>query len=525
MSWLVALPIAIPLGSAVLALLGRRSAAWARIVSLAGVVALLGAGVALLAAVDRHGHLVMHVGHWRAPFGIALVADRFAALMVVLSAAAGLWSMLFALREETGDPPRPMLLPIMSVLLMGVCGAFLTGDLFNLYVWFEVLLMASFVLLALGNRREQLVGAVKYVVLNLLSSLAFLAAAGLVYGMYGTLNFADLARLSGEAVGGPTGPTRAIAGLLLLAFGIKAALVPVFFWLPASYHTPSFAVSALFSALLTKVGMYSIIRAFTVAFPMEAAELRDVLAVLAGVSMVVGVLGAASQYQVRRILAFHSVSQMGYILMGLAIGTPAGLAASVFFVLHHGVVKSNLFLVAGAMERATGSNYLKDHAIAGLLRASPMLAGAFLVTALSLAGIPPMSGFAAKLGLIAAGVDERSYWLVGVATGVGLLTMYSMVKIWAEAFWREPDESSESLGAARRIPRLGLMGAVPLAMAGLTLALGVLAGPVVSLCVRAGEQLADPSGYVRAVLPGTAGVGDGSAAADGAGEGKKEARP
>jgi multicomponent Na+:H+ antiporter subunit D len=510
MTWLVALPLVIPLAAAALAAMGRAGGAWQRWVSISGAVALLGAATALLVETDGTGHIVLHVGDWHAPFGIALVADRLGALMVLLTAAAGLWCMLYALREQRPrpeGPQRPFLLPMMNFLLMGVCGAFLTGDLFNLYVWFEVLLMASFVLLTLGNTRAQLIGTLKYVVLNLLSSLTFLSAAGIIYGLYGTLNFADLARVT--AAGGNTPEAMAAAVMLLVGFGIKAALVPVFFWLPASYHTPSFAVSALCSALLTKVGVYSIFRLCTLAFPVQGEAWRDsgVLAVLAAVSMVVGVLGAASQQHVRRILAFHSVSQMGYVLMGLAIGTPAGMAAAVLFFLHHAVVKSNLFLIAGAMQERTGSNHLKDPAIAGLLRASPLLAAAFLVTALSLAGIPPMSGFAGKLGLIVAGVDARSWWLVGVATGVGLLTTFSMVKIWAEAFWREPVEAPAADGhqhaqpAATPGPRLGLMLTVPLALTGLTLAMGLAAGPLAALCGRAGEQLADPSAYIKAVSP------------------------
>ncbi|MCA3005892.1 MAG: Na+/H+ antiporter subunit D [Planctomycetaceae bacterium] len=536
MTWLVALPLVIPLAAAAVGALGRSGGAWQRWVSVGGAAGLLGAAIALLVEVDRVGHIVLHVGNWHAPFGIALVADRFGALMVTLTAAAGLWCMIYALREQrpgpeaSGRPERPFLLPMMNFLLMGVCGAFLTGDLFNLYVWFEVLLMASFVLLTLGNTRAQLVGTLKYVVLNLLSSLTFLSAAGIVYGLYGTLNFADLGRAT--AVGGAGGvgaspEAMAAAVMLLVGFGIKAALVPVFFWLPASYHTPSFAVSALCSALLTKVGVYSIFRLCTLAFPLQGEALREsgVLAVLAAVSMVVGVLGAASQQQVRRILAFHSVSQMGYILMGLAIGTPAGMAAAVLFFLHHAVVKSNLFLIAGAMQERTGSNHLKDPAIAGLMRASPLLAAAFLLTALSLAGIPPMSGFAGKLGLIASGVDAGAWWLVGIAAGVGLLTTFSMVKIWSEAFWREPGGEAAADGHGAVTPAaagsggLGLMLGVPVALAGLTLVMGVAAGPLAAMCTRAGAQLADPSAYITAVSPKRASeVNAAGAAAEAGGE-------
>ncbi len=499
MSWLVALPIALPLATACLGVALRASRRAQQGACVLGASVLVGVALALLAHVDREGYLVLHVGNWPAPFGIALVADRFAALMVLVSAVAGLGATLYALDEEPESSRRPNLLPLMQVLLMGVCGAFLTGDLFNLYVWFEVLLMASFVLLTLGNSRAQLRAAFIYVVLNLLSSILFLVAAGLIYGVAGTLNIADLGRVLSAA---PANAELATIGvLLLIAFGIKAALVPVFFWLPASYHTPSFAVSALFSALLTKVGVYSIYRVFLCAMPLQGEQLRDAMAIVAALSMVVGVLGAASQQNIRRILAFHSVSQMGYLLMGLAIGTPEALAAGAFFFVHHALVKANLFLIAGAIDRATGSNDLRNERVAGLARTMPWLAGAFLVTALSLAGIPPMTGFAAKLGLISAGLDARAYVLVGVATLVGLLTMFSMVKIWSEAFWREREAAGDSTDApAPSAPRyVPTLVAVPLALGVGTLALGVLAGPLLQFCVRAGEQLVDRRGYERAV--------------------------
>jgi multicomponent Na+:H+ antiporter subunit D len=495
-NWPVALPLVIPLATAVVALFGWNSRGFQRIVCLLGSVALLAASLALLLRVDAAGYLVLHVGHWQAPFGIALVADRFSALLVLLAAVASLSAHLYLLSEDDNSLPRPLLFPLLNILMMGVCGAFLTGDLFNLYVWFEVLLMGSFVLLTLGNTRAQLQAAFKYVVLNLLSSLLFLLAAGLVYGLLGTLNFADIGRaVAALHARGITlhesSILLAVSVLLLAAFGIKGALFPAYFWLPASYHTPLFGVAALFSALLTKVGMYSIFRTFSVSFVEPADSLRAALAVIAALSMVIGVLGAASQYEIRRILAFHSVSQMGYILMGLVIATPAGYAAAVFFFLHHGIVKSNLFLAAGVIQRLTGSNDLKNPHVANLLRTSPLLAIAFLLTALSLAGIPPLSGFPAKLGLISAGLDRNLYWLVAVATGVGLLTLFSMLKIWAEAFWRP---------AAETTPRPAFpLTLVPLALTGLTLALGLAAAPVLAICARAGHQLADPTAYIQAV--------------------------
>jgi multicomponent Na+:H+ antiporter subunit D len=496
MTWLPVLPIAVPLLTACIALLGWTSAAWQRWVCITGSLVSCGVALALIGIADEGRPLVVAVGDWTPPLGIVLVADRFSAVLALLAAASGLVATIYASAESEEERLRFFQLPLMQLLVMGVSGAFLTGDIFNLYVWFEVLLMASFVLLTLGGTRGQLDGGVKYVTMNLLSSALFLCGTGILYGFTGTLTMADLSRVLAEPPA--NAPIEAVALLFLVAFGIKAALVPLFFWLPASYATPPFAVSALFAALLTKVGMYSIFRVFTTVFGAQQADLQPLFAWLAGISMVVGVLGAASQTEIRRILAFHSVSQMGYILMGLAIGTPAAIGAAIFFFLHHGVVKSALFLVAGAVHRRTGSNELRDPRVAGVFRASPFLAAVFFVAALSLAGIPPLSGFVGKLGLVAGGVDAGAHWLVGTALAVGLLTTFSMVKIWGEAFWRERPNGDTPRGT---VPHAMIW--VPAAMAVVAIGLGVLGGPVLDYCVRAGHALVDRGAYERAVIETT----------------------
>jgi multicomponent Na+:H+ antiporter subunit D len=388
---------------------------------------------------------------------------------------------------------------------MGVCGAFLSGDIFNLYVWFEVMLIASFVLLALGGEKPQLEGAIKYVTLNFLSSAIFLAAVGLLYGTTGTLNMADLA----GALGSGTRPalTASLAMLFLVAFGIKAAIFPFFFWLPASYHTPPVPVSAIFAGLLTKVGVYALLRVFTLLFVPGGATHALILA-LAGLTMVTGVLGAAAQTEFRRILSFHIVSQIGYMIMGLGLGTRAAIAGSIFYIAHHIIVKTNLFLVAGVVHRLRGTHELKR--LGDLYRAHPATAALFLIPALSLAGVPPLSGFFAKLALVRAGLAIDQYAIVATALVVSLLTLFSMTKIWAEAFWKEapgdgaspPGAASPPAAAAGEGGRAGVAGMLlPIAvLAAITVAIGVLAEPLFRLSARAAAQLLDPSGYVGAVL-------------------------
>jgi multicomponent Na+:H+ antiporter subunit D len=374
---------------------------------------------------------------------------------------------------------------------MGVCGAFLTGDIFNLYVWFEVMLIASFVLMALGGEQGQIEGGLKYVTLNLMSSAVFLAAVGLLYSAAGTLNMADLAlRLRGVA--GPSLIT-VLAMLFLIAFGTKAAIFPLFFWLPASYHTPPVAVSAIFAALLTKVGVYALIRIFTLIFVRDAQYTHALLLVLAGLTMLTGVLGAIAQNDFRRLLSFHIISQIGYMIMGLALFTPLALAASIFYIVHHIIVKTNLFLVSGLVHRAAGSYDLQR--LGGLYAARPGLGILFLISGLSLAGVPPLSGFFGKLLLVQAGLAVEGYGIVAVAMGVSLLTLYSMNKVWTEAFWKpapKPEPAARGSAAAMWLPAVVL--------ASITIALGVAVQPAFALAYDAAQQLIDPRAYIDAVM-------------------------
>jgi multicomponent Na+:H+ antiporter subunit D len=500
MNILLVLPVLIPITTASLCLLAWRYPRVQRYLCVLGSAALLLASVWLLAAVWRDGILATQPGNWPAPFGITLVADLLSAIMTVLAAIMGLAIVIYS--TGTIDARRVAFgyYPLLQIMMMGVCGAFLTGDMFNLYVWFEVLLLASFVLLALGGERAQLEGAIKYVTLNLISSTLFLTAAGLLYALVGTLNMADLAvKLRGAE---HQGLITTLAMLFLVSFGIKAGVFPLFFWLPASYHTPPFAVSALFAGLLTKVGVYALMRVFTLIFVGDVGYTHTLLLIIAGLTMVTGVLGAVAQNEVRRILSFHIVSQIGYMVMGLGLLSPLALAGSIFYIIHHIIVKTNLFLIGGVIHRLCGSGELKR--TGGLYAAYPALAVLFLIPALSLAGIPPFSGFFAKLVLIRSALEIEQYAIAAVALAVGLLTVFSMTKIWSEAFWKPaPDDAStrkpDNAWNQRRAyaPALWLP---MVSLATLTVAIGIGAGSVYTLSERAAQQLLDPSQYIQAVL-------------------------
>lgn len=484
-------PIVIPMITAVLTLLLRKTAL-ANILSLVGAIALLAAGVALLQAVLADGPMSVQMGGWEAPFGITLFADILSAAMVVIAGIVAVAVIVYSRFDVTEDERRVGFHPLSHALLVGVCGAFLTGDIFNLYVWFEVMLIASFGLLVIGGRRDQIDAAVKYVGLNLVATLAFLTGVGILYGAAGTLNMADLHlvladRQSETAV-------LASAALLLFAFGAKAAMFPVFAWLPASYHTPAFATSALFAALLTKVGVYALLRVFTVVYDGGGGFVQPILLVGAVLTMVVGVLGAAAQNDVRRILSFHIISQIGYMVLGLALFTPLAIIGAIFYLFHHIIVKANLFFVAGLIKLKAGSEELDK--IGGLLKASPFLAILFLIPALSLAGIPPLSGFWAKFIIVQASLEGRDWWVALAALAVGLITLFSMTKIWLAAFWKDHPDESFAKGPA--MPR-SMTGPITV-LAVMTVIIGLGAGPLYAVAEEAAITLLDPLAYVEVVL-------------------------
>ncbi len=501
------LPVLVPLIAAALGLFAWRSGTAQRLIAVAASAMLLAVGIVLLVVVERDGIQVLQVGGWPAPFGITMVADLFSAILVVLTGVLAVAIVLYSTATIDGGRERFAYYPLMMVLLAGVTGTFLTGDLFNLYVWFEVLLIASFVLLALGGERAQLEGALKYVALNLVASATLLVTIGVIYGLTGTVNLADLSLRFSEVE--PDGLVAAVAAMMLIAFGIKAALVPLYFWLPASYHTPPVAVSALFSGLLTKVGIYALVRVFTLLFAEQAADFQPLLLVVAALTMIIGVLGAVAQHEMRRLLSFHIISQIGYLVMGLALFTVSAMAGLIFFLVHVALAKSTLFLVAGSVKQLTGSFELAR--TGGLWVLKPGLAILFGIAAMSLAGIPPFSGFLAKLALIEAGLAVDQVLIVLIALGVSLLTLYSMLKIWNAAFWKPHPMDLEPLpdGSVAVTPervaetRLALAMVLPIVLlVSCSVALTVAAGPVFELVDAAAVQLMDPAVYVDAVLGG-----------------------
>jgi multicomponent Na+:H+ antiporter subunit D len=491
---LLVLPIILPAVVGVIMLLMRQFVRLQRVLSVAGALGLSVVGGLLVSTVQAEGIVAVQMGGWPAPFGITLVADALSAGLVFITGLVALAVSIYAMRGIDVAREQFGFHTLFHLLLMGINGAFMTGDLFNLYVWFEVLLIASFVLLVLGNERRQLDGAVKYVGINLVASASFLAAVGLLYGMTGTLNMADLSG-SMDAVRG-SGMEATVAMLFLIGFGIKAAIFPLYYWLPASYHTPPAPIAAIFAGLLTKVGVYSLLRIFTLLFPEPTGYTQTVLLVVAAATMVVGVVGALVQRHLLRLFAFLVISAMGYVVMGLGFFTVLGLAGAIFYIFQDIPVKATLFLIGGLVEEETGEEEVTK--MGGLYTHRPALAAAFIVPAFSLAGFPPFPGFWGKLTLVQAGLDAEQWAIVAVALVVGLLTLLVVAQVWSRAFWRPAGD--EGLATDRNGPLSPLMRMPVLGLALALFVLGCYAQPLFDLAYTAATQLTTPSLYVQAVL-------------------------
>lgn len=519
---LVPLPVLIPLCAAGLALALHRHPRAQRTISVVALSLMLAASLGLLVAADS-GPLVVDVGGWAAPVGINLVADRLAALMLSVSGVVLLCVLLYSLSEGVtesadglptpgGEDPIPVAIyhPTYLVLAAGVANAFLSGDLFNLYVGFEILLAASYVLLTLGGTGARIRAGAVYVVVSLLSSILFFVAIALAYAATGTVNLAQLAQRIPEI---DPGVALLLELLLLLAFGIKAAIFPLSAWLPDSYPTAPAPVTAVFAGLLTKVGVYAIIRTQTLLFP-DSPGVDRVLMVLALLTMVVGILGAVAQDDLKRLLSFTLVSHIGYMIFGVGLASEAGMAAAVFYVAHHITVQTALFLVTGLVERRAGTTSL-DH-LGGLARVAPGLAVLFFVPAMNLAGIPPLSGFLGKVGLLESGVRDGgtlAWVLVAGSVVTSLLTLYAVIKAWNKAFWQEVPA-----GVTRdvRLPR-GMVGPTT-ALVAFGVLLTVVAGPLYGYADRAARTSMDGHSYVDAVFPGGSDRGRGESPEAGGGD-------
>jgi len=512
MSWLLVACLMTPLLSAAASFIAPRGGSQRATVATCGTALLVALAAMLLWQVSQQGVISAQMGGWSAPFGISLVADPLAALLLLVSAAVTLAITLFAADDVDAARSDAGFHGFVQVILTGVVGALLTGDVFNLYVWFEVMLIGSFALMTLGADRVQLDGAVKYIALNLVATVLLLTAIGLLHAMAGTLNFADLHRVMIDRP--QDGMSRVVATFFLVAFGIKAALFPVFAWLPAAYHTVPITVAALFAALMTKIGVYSLFRVGSLVFSVEMVEMRALLTAVAVATLVVGLAGAIAEHRLRRLLAWHVMVSVGILLLGVALGTELALAAAFLYFVHGMLAKAALFMVIGMAERHGAGEHIRE--VGGLQRLSPWLAAAFLFSALSLIGLPPTPGFWAKLAFVKAGLDAGSVLLVVAVLLAGLLSFLPLMRLWNEMFWKaapEPALASQTLAALASAPgatppgrpmqAVTLPAGMVMGLAGLTLVsvlIGLAPASLYALAADASASVIDPSTYVQAVL-------------------------
>ncbi|GAB4514700.1 MAG: Na+/H+ antiporter subunit D [Roseibium sp.] len=504
--WLVVAPCLITILGGSLCLMLRKNTDLQPKLGIGFLGLLVLANLALLVRVLDHGIITMVMGSWLPPFGIAFTVDTLGATLSLIGSVVAFCAGLYATATVNSTGLRYGFFPFLLLLMTGVCGAFLTGDIFNLYVWFEVLLISSYGLLVLGNDRIQLDGAVKYGVLNLVATNLFLIATGLLYGIFGTLNMADIAMKAAALDNPASGTLATVAALYFLAFAMKAAAFPVNFWLPASYHAPNVVVSAVFAGLLTKVGVYALIRVLVLILPASRDFMADVIGVVAIATLLTGAFGALAQSEVRRLLGYMVIAGIGAMLAGVAVGSNLAVSGAVFYAVHSIIVMTALYMAAGIMGMMGGSYELRK--LGGLYQKSAAFAGVFLVLGFAVSGLPPFSGFWPKVILVDAAFQDGRAWLGAAILVSGFLTTLAMGRVWIFAFWRGgPEGTPDGQSVAGAVE-----GDAPLAGSAVWLPLGILTALVVyiglqpewmlELSTQAGSGVVEPFGYLRSVFGG-----------------------
>ncbi|MEM1286901.1 MAG: Na+/H+ antiporter subunit D [Pseudomonadota bacterium] len=493
--YLVVLPVIGPLIMGALCLMLRRSQHLQAPLAMITLFAVFLGNIALLGHVMSSGPVFMAMGRWLPPFGISFNGDALGVFLALTASLVVLVAVVYSAMSVDSDGRRYGFYPFLLMLTAGVSGAFLTADIFNLYVWFEVLLIASFGLIVLGNSHAQLDGAVKYAFLNLIATTLFLVAVGYLYGIFGTLNMADIAI---QARATETAPLFTLTLLFLFAFAMKAAAFPMNFWLPASYHTPNIITSALFAALLTKVGVYAVLRVSGMLFPDTLQDYQAVMLWVAALTAVLGSVGALGSSDIRRMLGFLVISGIGAMFVGVAVATPVGFAGAILYAVHSILVMAALYMAAGVIGRMTGSFELAD--VAGLYRASPFFAGMFLVLVFAVSGLPPFSGFWPKVLLVRSALEEGHGWLTFAYLASSFMAMIAIGRVWLFAFWRPAP--SGGVGVVRLAPteQAAFVGPITVLVVSI-IALGVVADPAIEIAGAAAVGLFEPRIYIETVAP------------------------
>lgn len=487
---MVILPVIIPIIMGMVLVIFRKNIKLQRYLSAAALILVGCMSFILMSQIRSKGIQTLQLGGWEAPFGVSMVVDMFSALLLMATSIVAFCCLLYSFHSIGHARESFYFYPLFLCLVAGVNGSFITGDIFNLFVCFEVMLVSSYVLISLGGTGVQLRESIKYILVNVISSFLFLIAIAFLYGMTGTLNFADLSMKVAEV--GQEGLMTTVAIVFLIVFSLKAGLF-LFFWLPGSYSAPPTAIQAIFAALLTKVGIYAIIRVFTLIFYHEPEVTHLFIGILAAITMLLGAIGAVAYSDIKKILTYNVVVGVGFILAGLASYSMEGMTGSIYYLLHDMIVKSLIFLLGGTIIHLTGSSKLNE--ISGLMRLHPQLGWMFFIAALSVSGIPPLSGFLGKIFITEGTFESGYFWLGAVGLLTSLMVLYSMMKIFMNSFWgyTELTEEEEKGTTKGLLFPLGLLTM-------LTIVLGIGAEGISSDVNLAVEVLMNPNLYIEAVI-------------------------
>lgn len=505
MSHLAILPVLLPLIAGFTLLLTRSAGLkWQRVLSLVFTSLLLVLTIVTLKSATSGDYQVYLLGNWSAPFGIVLVLDQLAALMLLLTSILALFALVYALSQRLDEKGQHFHV-LYQLQLFGLNGAFLTGDLFNLFVFFEVLLLASYGLLLHGGGRFRTKGGLHYVVINLVGSALFLFAVGTLYGILGTLNIADLANKMAAVPPQDQGIVSAAALLLLVVFGIKAAIFPLYLWLPGAYSQTSAAVAALF-AIMTKVGLYAIIRVHGSLFGEQAGLLSDlhtdIVLVLGMITLVLAALGVTAARALKEQVAYLILASVATLLIGIGINTEQALSASLYYLIHSTLIGAALFLLADVISEARGS--YTDRLRTGPAMPSPIFIGClFLFAVVAISGMPPLSGFVGKVLLLNAAVaHQQMIWIYIAVLMSSLLLMIAMARSGSILFYQVEPEADHD---GQIVGKLGFTAMSLLLL--LSPVLVIMAGSVTQLTDSIAAQLTNHGTYIEAVLGQAASTG------------------
>lgn len=485
------LPILIPLVTGAVLIFFRTQIKVQRVISIIASLATIAAALVLINKVSIDGIQTVNLGSWDAPFGITLVSDMLSALLVLTTSIVAFATLLYSFSSIDEEREKFYYYPVFQFLLVGVIGAFTTGDIFNMFVFFEVMLMSSYVLLVIGGRKDQLRESIKYVLVNVISSALFVIAVAYLYSIVGTLNMAHISARISEM--GQSGLLTVIAILFMIVYGLKGALFPLYIWLPGSYHAPPIPIMALFGALLTKVGVYSIMRTYSLFFYHDPTYTHTILIGLSLLTIIFGVIGAIAYSDVKKIIIYNIVVAIGVIMFGFAVNTMSGITGSIYYLLHDMIVKAALFFLIGIMIAITGTDDLQK--MGGLIKRFPAVAWTFFLAALALAGIPPLSGFIGKLLIVQGGFEATHYIGSALILLSSLLVLYSVMKIFIQGFWGTP----RPYDGEDKVPVKWMLVA-PVFLVICSVLYGVGTEAIDPFITKAAETLANPEIYIQAVL-------------------------